>query len=160
LLGGAIADLSERAAPRIPAWIAACVSLALCVVCARAQGEIVDHVSAMVGWTRVEYVSLCAALVSLWVLARPAAFGLGQPFVRLGELSYSIYLMHPLAWFVTQRLLPATASPQVLLCTGLFATLAIAVCTERWIERPAIALGRRLTIPSDRTVTSHAPCQG
>jgi peptidoglycan/LPS O-acetylase OafA/YrhL len=160
LLGGAIADLSERGAPRIPAWFAALSSVALCFVCVRSQAEISDHVSAMVSWTRVEYVSLCAALVSIWALAQPTKLGLGQPLVWLGDLSYSIYLMHPLAWFVTQRVLPTTATPALQLATGLATTLAIAVCTERCIERPAIALGRRLTVPPDRTVATPAACQG
>lgn len=68
--------------------------------------------------------------------------------VRLGELSYSIYLVHwpiltltsyivPLSW-------PLAARMALIAVLGVPATLAASVLLYRMIELPAIALGKRL----------------
>jgi peptidoglycan/LPS O-acetylase OafA/YrhL len=73
-----------------------------------------------------------------------------RPLVRLGLISYSIYLLHPLAIQVLRRL---TIDPHrfslaerlgwaVLL---LVVVLGCSALTYRFIERPAQALGRRLS---------------
>jgi peptidoglycan/LPS O-acetylase OafA/YrhL len=79
-----------------------------------------------------------------WLLERPL-------LQRLGEISYSVYLVHiPVLYVVFRtvtRLDPhmggwkflAIALPMTVL-----ATLALAAMTYRWIEQPGIALGRRL----------------
>ena len=98
-------------------------------------------------------------LVSLIAWGKsPAASGLLlQPFMRMtGRLSYSFYLWHDLLLYGFARLLFATVPPQVLaewnltllavtyaLTVG--ASLAVAALSYRWVERPFIALGRKLS---------------
>jgi peptidoglycan/LPS O-acetylase OafA/YrhL len=58
-----------------------------------------------------------------------------------GTISYSIYLIHP---FV-MNYVPLLPSPAPTFALWLAALLALSAASYRWIERPAIALGRRLT---------------
>lgn len=88
-----------------------------------------------------------------WVLAQIAAcvcFGCAylmrsrpiHPALRyLGQISYSIYLMHP----IVLDLIPRQASPALTLLIWLAGVLLLASATHRWIERPMIAWGQRLT---------------
>lgn len=53
--------------------------------------------------------------------------------------------MHPFAWLLSERLLPADQTGSTRLFAGLALTIAVATLTQRCIERPAIAFGRRLS---------------
>lgn len=61
--------------------------------------------------------------------------------VWLGRISYSFYLMHPLVLLAVPKIGPAG----IALIIWLSCSLGLAALTERWIERPGNALGRRLT---------------
>lgn len=72
----------------------------------------------------------------------------------LGRISYSIYLLHMLVLYAAKDLLarvaPDLAQPAylaALLVLVLPASIAISALTYRFIERPGIAIGRRLTEP-------------
>lgn len=61
----------------------------------------------------------------------------------LGAASYSLYLLHPIAIsFVFSR-----AAPQVAVLLAVPATIGLALAGYNWVERPGIALARRLTRP-------------
>jgi peptidoglycan/LPS O-acetylase OafA/YrhL len=109
------------------------------------QAPITDHATVMVGLTRVKYVVLCGASVALCAFTAARTVPLA-PLRWLGAVSYSIYLVHPIAWRMTTYALPADTAPALKLLLGMAITLAIADCTRRVIENPAIALGRRLTL--------------
>ena len=80
-----------------------------------------------------------------------------SPVARtMGRLSYSFYLWHGLTLFAFTRLLFETVPPAMLvrwelvvllatLLVTLSVSFAIAALSWRWIERPFIALGRRVT---------------
>jgi peptidoglycan/LPS O-acetylase OafA/YrhL len=79
-----------------------------------------------------------------------------RPFRLLGRLSFSLYLLHfPLLftvvalgflWFVSW--LPYGGAVLASLVIYLAISLLAAVAFERWVDRPAIALSRRLTPPA------------
>ena len=116
---------------------------------------------------------LAAIALFLGALLSPAAQGLlaRLAFRRLGRLSFGIYLLHfPIlftlgcAGFVT--LAGSLAMPVAVTCT--FAGFALVVLVaaagfERWVDRPAIRLSRRLdvvTATSGSAQTSRFTCGG
>jgi peptidoglycan/LPS O-acetylase OafA/YrhL len=82
------------------------------------------------------------------------------PFAKLGEWSFSLYLLHPLVlYFLFEPLRvnpvagPSTAQAFFMrLGLGLVALIVCSAVTYRWIEMPGIGLGRRIASrvnPSD-----------
>ena len=91
-------------------------------------------------------LAIVAYFVAQRVLVQPASF-----FKKLGQISYSIYLFHPFVMsaflFPTvARLAPAIAHfPAVLfglIGVAMVITIGFSLLTYRYIEAPAIALGR------------------
>jgi len=72
-----------------------------------------------------------------------------RSLVRLGEISYSTYVVHwPVMALINEYLLPN--APKALRCLALFAVaapiiLVLSALLYRYVEKPGIALGRRLT---------------
>ena len=64
----------------------------------------------------------------------------------IGAVSYSIYLLHPIANAAADQYVPDSLMVPVAL--GL--TFVLALAGYHWIERPGIALGRRLAAPRPR----------
>jgi peptidoglycan/LPS O-acetylase OafA/YrhL len=97
---------------------------------------------------------LCAALVGLFVFS-PLARWRSRLGEWLGEVSYSIYLWHPLAIALALALWPAMGV--VTLLATLALTLALAAISYRWIEKPGMAWGKKLGTPapnSERVVAA------
>jgi peptidoglycan/LPS O-acetylase OafA/YrhL len=73
--------------------------------------------------------------------------------VHLGTVTYSIYLIHPMVivalspvYSAVQELIPSAVAAMVACAGGtLLVTVAIATVTYRFIERPGINAGRRLS---------------
>lgn len=72
--------------------------------------------------------------------------------VRIGEISYSVYLLHPVV-FMTMLWLLVKLPPSswwrnqhlaAYVAANMLVTIALAGATYRWIEQPGIAMGRRL----------------
>jgi len=88
----------------------------------------------------------CGLLVSVGLCLDDRDKILGNAVVRwLGRISYSLYLWHPLFVLVLYRTLNAVVGPVTLSALVLVCSLALATLGHRWIEIPAIALGRRLS---------------
>src|SRR5215213_9905979 len=67
-----------------------------------------------------------------------------RPFLFLGVISYSIYLLHPLVYGVLGNALESSTAVQLLaLGGGIAITIALSVFTYRYLEHPLIRLGRR-----------------
>ena len=91
---------------------------------------------------------VCALVIfALWV----AWLRVDVPLITyLGVISYSLYLFHPVMKYSVRQIL--VASPwvrgwnlplSVYLLTCVVLSVVLAACNYRWVERPAIALGKR-----------------
>jgi peptidoglycan/LPS O-acetylase OafA/YrhL len=152
LLGGVLADLHERVPQRLPLPLSAAAVVWLWWTALAMEPPIADHFAVMVGLTRLKYVALCGVSVGLCAFATP-----GGPLRWLGALSYSIYLVHPIAWHLTMRVLPDRTPPSWQLLAAVTMTLALAGCTRHALEKPAIALGRRFGKRARSSNGSDAP---
>lgn len=68
-----------------------------------------------------------------------------RPLVWLGEISFALYLLHPLALTAVESL---GLSGSLGFCASVLLSVAFAAAAFRLIERPARELGYRLTSPS------------
>lgn len=144
LLGAISADLRTRWSGRLPlVWVGA-LSAALCALALSQQPPLVDHFEVMVGGARYGYLALCWALVLLFAFARwPCARWLA-PLGWLGERSYALYLMHPVAWLLLREPLAASLEPRLQAVAGLLVAFVLAELAHRVLERPALRYGRGL----------------
>ena len=98
------------------------------------------------------YVVCGAIALLLFLLGDGLVKPTARPLVWLGRISYSLYLFHaPLTmlalWWVLQQPVDSVWRGQHMLAYLLGCTLlaiVVAALVERWVERPGIALGRRL----------------
>lgn len=157
--GAVIADLRMRFPARIPAPASLVLLAVLVWSAALAQEEIIDHLEVMVGMTRVKYVVLCTVMVGLFAFTKLPRTKRMAPLLWLGELSYSVYLMHPFAWPMVQPILPEDMSPQAQLASGLAAALALSFITWRLVERPCNALGHKLAQPGPSSESVAGPAR-
>ncbi len=85
------------------------------------------------------------AIFAVWV----AWLRVEQPVLNyLGVISYSVYLFHPVAKYSLAALSKAFGwhlPLVVFLVTGATLTVGMAAVVYRWVERPAVAWGKRLT---------------
>lgn len=150
LLGAIVADLHARIRARLPLMVLVTGLLSIGWSAALAQPDIATHLDVMVGAARVKYVALCALTVLLFAFTRLPTTGAFRVLGGLGDLSYSVYLMHPFAWRMIEPWLPAQSPALARLGCGLCATLVLAALTRRWLEEPFNALARKLTRGSSR----------
>lgn len=83
-----------------------------------------------------------------------------RPIVFIGEISYSVYLVH---WIILQLLLWSSrqgvglGGPLAIQCTTIAVAMVVAFATYRCIELPARTWGRRLALASAGPATRHLP---
>lgn len=144
LLGGVAADLRRRTAWRLsPRWFLA--AMALLLVVALPRGPVFyDHFDIMAGMARVKYVGICFLALLAFAFYEVPEHPLRRPFLFLGDASYSVYLLHPFAWMLAIRLLPKGLPAGWSFGLALALTLGLAGLVFRWVEKPAMGLGRRL----------------
>ncbi len=145
LLGGVLADLRRSVDVRLPSAILLLMLFAVGWVAVQHQPVFQDHFEVMQGVSRFRHLLACFAVVLLCALGRPMAGLVSKPMRWLGDVSYSVYLLHPFASFAVTSVLPAEASPITAFALGLLLTFGFAAVSRRWIEEPAIALGKRLS---------------
>lgn len=96
-------------------------------------------------------LTLIAAIMGFVVVGRlragEAATPLGRVLRKVGELSFSIYLVHMPLLFAAHAWAPA--SPALPLTVGLIATLAASLGLDRIVTAPAQAFGRSIAEQSE-----------
>jgi exopolysaccharide production protein ExoZ len=144
LLGGAIADLRSRVSFRIPAALVFAALSGLLVLLFRADIVFADHFEVVLGTLRLLNIALCTLVVLVAAFASHANTRVGAPLVWLGDLSYSVYLLHPFGYLLVSTLLP-TAGAGATFALSLVTTLLFAALSYHLLERPCMALGQRLS---------------
>jgi peptidoglycan/LPS O-acetylase OafA/YrhL len=90
-------------------------------------------------------------LVSTCAFNEPVAKVLQAPsLVWLGSVSFSVYLVHLPILLTLIHLLHGQVPVLILAAMALPITIGIAALVERWVERPAQSLARRVFFPASR----------
>ena len=76
------------------------------------------------------------------------------PFLFLGRISYSLYLLHPIVLLTFVYALHGVLSREVMLIVMAPASVLVAWAGQRFVEEPSMRLGRAL---ARRTLARHAP---
>ena len=99
------------------------------------------------GWTGIEpVVTYAIALLAFLLLMRLAPARTVQPFTLLGDISYSLYLLHLPVGITVLNLLQSVRVPEtVSVVIALVAVVAVSWGAYLLVERPSQALARRLT---------------
>jgi peptidoglycan/LPS O-acetylase OafA/YrhL len=147
LLGGVLSDLRRHTSVRLGTGSSGLGLGALFAGLLCLQPVVYDHFDLVVGGARPVGILACMITVLLCALRRdgeeePRGFAIWS---ELGNLSYAVYLLHPLAWLITTRLLPVAELPRSAFALGLMLTLALASVAHHALERPFLNLGRRLS---------------
>jgi len=92
-----------------------------------------------------------------WVAALAIAAGAGthsllssRPFVWLGSISYSLYLIHVPVLVAMYVFVGGDRGNPLIRPVALILALAVATLLTRWVERPAMRAGRRLAARRSR----------
>lgn len=119
----------------------------LCLALMRSRGIHVDHGFTLAGGPSLLIVLgvLALQLSSRSASVEPLQGWMGRALMRMGDASYSLYLIHPVlrSLLVTAALhigLTLSAGIGVL---GVLLSIALAIPFHRWIELPSQALGRQ-----------------
>ncbi len=142
-----------------------------CLFRAWQDGRLEDRFARMSMWGLFAYLVLVYPLLCGWVAKFPlnyylpyslaiALFVAGTTWmklrsavlVRIGEISYSVYLLHPVVflsmlWLLMRLPVSSWWRSQHLaayVVANMLVTIVLATVTYRWIEQPGIAMGRRL----------------
>jgi exopolysaccharide production protein ExoZ len=136
LLGGWVAKLLPVVRARVSFPLACAVLAAGLAVWLAQKPVVIDHFDVVLGRTRACYVAAALLCVALAVFTRVTSPRAQRRLEAFGELSYPVYLLHPLAWVLCSRWLPRGTPAMLALGAALVLTAALAWVVARWFERP------------------------
>lgn len=141
LLGGILAHLRSKTSFRLDSIAFSVLMSLLVAVTLFLHRGFYDHFDIMAGLARYEFSALCTLVVGCFAFIDLKESPILHPFVVLGDLSYGTYLLHPLAnSFLLGLGMKHQGWPGF--GAGLLLTLALAWCSHRWIEKPAMSMAR------------------
>lgn len=144
VLGGVVAHLRSFATWRLSFPVFLILVLGILFLAIPKGTPVYDTFIFIMGWERAWYVTLCFLMVLTFAFYDPPAHPFRAPFVLLGDLSYSLYLLHPIAYLITLRTVPQALPPLVRFGIALAATFLLSYAVYRWLEKPAMALGKHI----------------
>ncbi|MBP0496245.1 acyltransferase family protein [Pararoseomonas indoligenes] len=135
-------DIGGRRLARLALTILAVALLPICVLAYSA-----DH---GYGETWYRYLLSYGLGLALFTIGTTRVRMTSRPLVRLGVISYSVYLLHPVVFAAAERIgfhplqIPALGAHTYILCI-LAATALAGEVAYRLVEAPSIAFSRRVT---------------
>ncbi len=165
--GGAWQEAGDRIARRA-AWLLTGSVLAFASLGLMSWPRLATPGFAFVSSPTVAALAFCGCTVALAV--RPTPLVVNALIIRLGQASFSAYLLHFAVIAALERVVPASvfattglvaiASAFLFFLAILLVTGAFSQATYRLIELPAIRLGQRFNAGLDRSRAFVAPMQG
>lgn len=154
LMGGLVAQarLAWKGRVSTPVFLALCVVLLLAFTLK--YRNFYDDFDIMAGWARYYFCFVCFAAVGLFAFYDFPASPVRIAGKFMGEVSYSVYLLHPLVHEGMKQVSPAGLGPWTGFFLGLILTIGLSAVTYRVIEKPMMGLGRRLLQPRLRNQAS------
>ena len=149
-LGGLVAQARQRWSWRLTGLSFGLLTGALVLGFVLRYRNFYDHFTVLQGFPRYYLAAICFGLVAVFAFRDLPPSPFRRAGVFLGDISYSVYLLHPFAQEALTHLAPKALPPSVAFVLGLGLTLGLAAVTHRWLERPAMDLGKRLTAGKGR----------
>lgn len=144
LMGGVIAQARRALPARLSTGAFLVLGAALLLAFTLRYRNFFDDWEIMIGLPRYYFILVTFAVVALFAFY-DFPDGLLKTAGRfLGEVSYSVYLLHPLVQAGILHFAPKPYAPWSCFLAGLGLTLGLSWVTFRYVERPMMALGRRL----------------
>ena len=116
-----------------------------------------DRIALVVGWNRIVFlvlsITICAA-VYLSNLQLPAM--LHKPLALTGEISYGLYLLHPIVYsviFGANKILKLGLNPLFLMVIAFVSAYIVSFLVYRYFEIPFINLGKKLAAKLTPAIT-------
>ena len=135
-LGAVIAGLRARTRFRVSPQLALAALGGGIGIWISTRPAVVDHFAIVLGAERAKYVAASFAAVLGFALSSGGPPALRRVLSGIGELSYAVYLLHPLAWELTRAWLPAQLHPALALAAALATTLGLSLAACHAVERP------------------------
>lgn len=98
------------------------------------------------GWPRFAFTILCVGLcTAAYHLPKPAPRPIHVPLSMLGEMSYSVYLLHPIVFALAMRTVGRSLPVSLTLPCAILMTIGLSWVVYRVLEKPMMQIGRKLT---------------
>jgi len=149
-LGGLVAQARQRWSWRLTGLSFGLLTAALVLAFVLRYRNFYDHFAVLQGPPRYYLAAVCFGLVAVFAFRDLPPSPFRRAGVFLGDISYSVYLLHPFAQEAITHLAPRALPPAAAFVLGLGLTLGLAAVTHRWLERPAMDLAKRLTAGQGR----------
>ncbi|BDU75953.1 acyltransferase [Mesoterricola sediminis] len=143
LAGGLIAQARARWPIRLPRWAFLLLAGGLAAVFLLKHRHFYDDFTIMVGTTRYLFCLLSVAAVAVAAFYEAPDSPVKTVGRYLGDISYSVYILHPLVREGMERLHPGGWAPWPGFLLAVALTLGLSTLTYRFLERPLMALGKR-----------------
>ena len=144
-LGGLVAQARLRWSWRLSGLSFLLLAGALTLAFVLRYRNFYDHFLVLQGLPRYYFAAICFGLVAVFAFRDFPASPWKRAGVYLGDISYSVYLLHPFIQEALNHFAPRATPPWLAFGLGIALTIGLAGVTHRWLERPAMDLAKRLT---------------
>lgn len=105
-----------------------------------------DRINLVVGWNGILLMLSSLALFLLFLVKDGMAIFNTKLSTFLGDISYSVYLVHPFCWFFIKKIFAAIGLPLsglLFWVLSILITIFVSFCTYQLVEKVGITIGKR-----------------